>query len=96
MASRFVSGGTIAGDGHGEASQPSAGAQNTNTGAREWDKETSNSTSNTEWEAVQRDLDADRRRREEARRAQVEGGAAAGGGERSLYEVLQANKGTLF
>ncbi|KAI1804857.1 N-terminal domain of NEFA-interacting nuclear protein NIP30-domain-containing protein [Daldinia bambusicola] len=112
MASRFVSGGTIAGDSGstsaGDSSssngsdsrsvpqQPptSIGASSASTGAtrdreREWDKEAAKR--NAEWEAVQRDLEADRRRREEARRAQVEGGAGAGEA-RSLYDVLQANK----
>lgn len=41
---------------------------------------------NPEWEAVQRELEADRKRREEARRTAVEGG------EKSLFDVLQANK----
>ncbi|KAK2056193.1 hypothetical protein LY76DRAFT_595403 [Colletotrichum caudatum] len=39
-----------------------------------------------EWEVVQSELEAERRRREEARVKSVEGG------ERSLYDVLQANK----
>jgi hypothetical protein len=42
---------------------------------------------NDEWLTVEKELEAERRRREEARKA------AASGGERSLYEVLQANKG---
>ncbi|GKT54587.1 NEFA-interacting nuclear protein [Colletotrichum tofieldiae] len=41
---------------------------------------------NAEWEIVQRELEAERKRREEARIKSVEGG------ERSLYDVLQANK----
>ncbi|KAK6227502.1 hypothetical protein QIS74_01057 [Colletotrichum tabaci] len=41
---------------------------------------------NAEWEIVQRELEAERKRREEARLKSVEGG------ERSLYDVLQANK----
>lgn len=44
----------------------------------------------TEWEAVQKVLDEERRRRAEARKLAVEGGT---GGERSLYDILQANKG---
>lgn len=44
-------------------------------------------TRHAEWEVVQKELEAERRQREEARRA------AAEGGEKSLYEVLQANKG---
>jgi len=43
---------------------------------------------NEEWEVVQRELEAERRRREEARRAE-----GAPGAEKSLFEVLQANKG---
>ncbi|OHE94919.1 hypothetical protein CORC01_09838 [Colletotrichum orchidophilum] len=39
-----------------------------------------------EWEIVQRELEAERKRREEARIKSVEGG------EKSLYDVLQANK----
>ncbi|EFQ32504.1 hypothetical protein CGRA01v4_05937 [Colletotrichum graminicola] len=39
-----------------------------------------------EWEIVQRELEAERKRREEARVKSVEGG------EKSLYDVLQANK----
>ncbi|OIW31652.1 hypothetical protein CONLIGDRAFT_697879 [Coniochaeta ligniaria NRRL 30616] len=42
---------------------------------------------NDEWLAVEKELAAERRRREEQR------AAAAGTGERSLFEVLQANKG---
>ncbi|KAJ6445712.1 cytochrome b-c1 complex subunit 9, mitochondrial [Purpureocillium lavendulum] len=41
---------------------------------------------NVEWEAVQKELDAERKRREEARHK------AAAGEEKSLYEILQANK----
>ncbi|OTA87737.1 hypothetical protein M434DRAFT_134002 [Hypoxylon sp. CO27-5] len=86
MTSRFVSGGTITGDGHNEPQQPTS-ASPPRTQDAQWDKDAYKK--NAEWEAVQKDLEAERRRREEARRAQVEGGA---GGERSLYEILQANK----
>ncbi|XP_044714958.1 uncharacterized protein HRG_11591 [Hirsutella rhossiliensis] len=41
---------------------------------------------NPEWEAVQQELEAERKRREEARLK------AATGGEQSLYDILQANK----
>ncbi|KAI1761550.1 hypothetical protein GGR53DRAFT_22886 [Hypoxylon sp. FL1150] len=87
MASRFVSGGTIAGDGsdQSEPQQP-ASASPPKAQSAQWDKEASKKS--TEWEAVQRDLEADKRRREEARRAQVEGG----GDSKSLYDILQANK----
>ncbi|KAI1741210.1 N-terminal domain of NEFA-interacting nuclear protein NIP30-domain-containing protein [Xylaria scruposa] len=76
MTSRFVSGGTIAGDGAHEvrAEEAKGKGDGGNKSAREW-------------EAVQKDLDEERRRREESRRANAEGG-----GERSLYDILQANK----
>ncbi|KAI0850606.1 hypothetical protein F5Y00DRAFT_34032 [Daldinia vernicosa] len=91
MASRFVSGGTIAGD-DGEPQQPASVTPSSKVQeapeTQKWDKETMKR--NAEWEAVQRDLEADRRRREEARRAQVEGGP--GGENKTLYDILQANK----
>ncbi|KAI0448897.1 N-terminal domain of NEFA-interacting nuclear protein NIP30-domain-containing protein [Xylaria acuta] len=83
MTSRFVSGGTIAGD---DTSEDKGGR--TETGGNGRGERSGGNKNATEWEAVQKDLDEERRRREEARRANVEGG----GGERSLYEVLQANK----
>ncbi|KAI0110215.1 hypothetical protein F4814DRAFT_395890 [Daldinia grandis] len=91
MASRFVSGGTIAGD-DGEPQQSASVTPSSKTQeapeAQIWDKETVKR--NAEWEAVQRDLEADRRRREEARKAQVEGGP--GGENKTLFDILQANK----
>jgi hypothetical protein len=42
---------------------------------------------NKEWEIVQQELEAERKRREESR------AKAAEGGEKSLYDVLQENKG---
>ncbi|KAI1214237.1 uncharacterized protein F4807DRAFT_118588 [Annulohypoxylon truncatum] len=96
MTSRFVSGGTIAGDGQTEPVPKQTSPLSSTTAiakieTAQWGSEPGGEPPkrNTEWEAVQRELEADRRRREEARRAQVEGGA---GGERSLFEVLQANK----
>ncbi|KAI2629469.1 putative NEFA-interacting nuclear protein NIP30 [Xylaria nigripes] len=71
MASRFVSGGVIAGDDGDDVK------------AREHHEPARDSA---QWEAVQRDLEAGRRAREESRRAAVEGG------EKSLFEILQANK----
>ncbi|KAI0873135.1 N-terminal domain of NEFA-interacting nuclear protein NIP30-domain-containing protein [Hypoxylon argillaceum] len=95
MTSRFVSGGTIAGDGAPAQQQESgiaAGDRAGGAGERVgWDAGAGagdKSTTSVEWEAVQRDLEEERRRREEARKAAVEGGS----GERSLYEILQANK----
>ncbi|KAK1967304.1 hypothetical protein LY78DRAFT_692126 [Colletotrichum sublineola] len=74
----------------------SAGAINAKTGEAVVVEETKNGNGaaaaavepkkNAEWEIVQRELEAERKRREEARLKSVEGG------ERSLYDVLQANK----
>src|SRR6266566_9799836 len=44
-----------------------------------------------EWEAVRSELEADRMRRKEEEEARR--GAGGAGGERSLYDVLVANKG---
>ncbi|GAW16632.1 hypothetical protein ANO14919_060660 [Xylariales sp. No.14919] len=82
MTSRFVSGGTIAGDDGVTEDRGGAGSA-AGTG-----KEAPSATA-VEWEAVQKDLDEERRRRAEARKRDAEAGA---GGERSLYEILQANK----
>ncbi|EXF78195.1 hypothetical protein CFIO01_00190 [Colletotrichum fioriniae PJ7] len=49
-------------------------------------KSAAESKKSAEWEIVQKELDAERKRREEARVKSVEGG------EKSLYDVLQANK----
>ncbi|KAF6840403.1 hypothetical protein CMUS01_03940 [Colletotrichum musicola] len=72
----------------------SAGAINAETGEAVVDDAAASTTGNTqtetkksaEWELVQKELDAERKRREEARVKAVEGG------EKSLYDVLQANK----
>jgi molecular chaperone GrpE (heat shock protein) len=45
---------------------------------------------NDQWEQVQKELEEERRRREERRKA------AGQGGEKSLFEVLQENKGEDF
>ncbi|KAI5926265.1 N-terminal domain of NEFA-interacting nuclear protein NIP30-domain-containing protein [Camillea tinctor] len=94
MTSRFVSGGTIAGtDGIEPPSATSSTALKPPPPpphqSVQWDKEAPKETSkkSTEWEAVQKDLEAERRRREEARKSAVEGS-----GEKSLYDILQANK----
>ena len=92
MTSRFVSGGTIAGD---DGIEPPASSSTAPKPlplpppqqSAQWNKEAPKK--NPEWEAVQRELDAERRRREEARKSAVEGS-----GEKSLYDILQANKGT--
>lgn len=87
MSSRFVSSGTIGpsggsgGDddvGKADADAAGAGAGATPAG----DKASSDA-----WETVQRELEAERRRREEQRIK------AASGEEKSLYDILQENKG---
>lgn len=78
MASRFVSGGTISSS--GEVSKDE-------TAATTRPPEQPPLGKNTEWEAVQQELEAERKRREEARLK------AATGEEKSLYDILQANKG---
>ncbi|KAL0936016.1 uncharacterized protein CTRU02_208231 [Colletotrichum truncatum] len=73
--SRFVSAGAINAE-TGEAvaaTEPKAG-------------DAGETRKNTEWEAVQKELEAERKRREDARVKAVEGG------EQSLYDILQANK----
>jgi hypothetical protein len=82
MSSRFVSGGVVKANGEtvpGELEKGEDGATS-GGGVREAPK-------NAEWEAVQKELEAERKRREEKRVK------AASGEEKSLYEVLQANKG---
>lgn len=74
MGDRFVSGGTISSN--GEATKDADAVPQTQP------------AKTSEWEIVQRELEAERRRREEARVK-----LATGGEEKSLYDVLQANKG---
>ncbi|GAO15917.1 uncharacterized protein UV8b_02426 [Ustilaginoidea virens] len=74
MANRFVPGGTI-----GPAGQEAVVAD-------EHAPRAQLSDSTTEWEAVQQELEQDRKRREEQRLK------AATGEEKSLYDILQANK----
>jgi hypothetical protein len=76
MSSRFVSGGTLPGDNNDEAIDLPAPPP-----------QPTKSTS-SEWEAAQKHLEAQRQQREAARRAAVE----KDGGEKSLYDILQANK----
>ncbi|EFY89753.1 NEFA-interacting nuclear protein NIP30, putative [Metarhizium acridum CQMa 102] len=71
MSNRFVSGGTINTCSDPEAKEAVPRAQ---------------LAKSTEWEAVQQELENDRKSREEQRLK------AAAGEERSLYDVLQANK----
>ena len=81
MSSRFVSGGVVKANGEiapGELEKGVDGATSSDFKA---------APKNAEWEAVQKELEAERKRREEKRVK------AASGEEKSLYEVLQANKG---
>lgn len=94
MSGRFVSGGTIGPSGE-ETEKPQAreplvkqtvgGLQGETTSSESASK--AEPKKNAEWEAVEKELEAERRRREEARAKAVQGE------ERSLYDVLQANKG---
>lgn len=81
MSSRFVSGGAIDGA-SGEAVVL----------AKSTEPRGHNSSINTrhlaEWETVERELQEERRKRAEAKQA-----AGSSNGEKSLYEVLEANKG---
>ncbi|KAH9884735.1 N-terminal domain of NEFA-interacting nuclear protein NIP30-domain-containing protein [Xylariomycetidae sp. FL2044] len=90
MTSRFVSAGTISGDG-GEAPAAAAAlppaAEPTSKPQPDPKWDTAASKRAAEWEAVQKDLEDERRRRDDARKADVEGR-----GEQSLYDILQANK----
>lgn len=80
MASRFVSGGVI--------DTTSGETVDAETTGRAGQSAPLSKRRQEEWEAVQKELEAERRQREERRRAEGEAG-----GERSLFEVLQANKG---
>lgn len=84
MSSRFVSGGTIAGDGATASTAPPP------TASPPQSQPTSSSTTNpsaSAWEKAQAQLEADRLARASARKAAVESGSG-----QSLYDVLQANK----
>ncbi len=91
MSSRFVSGGTI----RAANTDETRGEQQATTAAPSAEEPlppataatSSSSGKATEWEIVERELAAERQRREEQRRK------AATGEEKSLYEILQDNKG---
>lgn len=78
MSSRFVSGGTIS------SSETPAPAEDSSSSQQPQDAKSSRSA---EWEIVEKELAAERQRREEQRRK------AASGEEKSLYDILQENKG---
>lgn len=80
MSGRFISGGTITSS--GEPTTDESGHEAVVAAARE-----SLMKKNAEWEAVQHELEEDRKKREQAR------ADLAGEGQQSLYDVLQANKG---
>ncbi|EXK47474.1 hypothetical protein FOMG_00860 [Fusarium oxysporum f. sp. melonis 26406] len=79
MPSRFVSAGKIGSS--GEISKDASGTESTPQ------QPLHNSAKSKEWEAVEKQLEAERKKREEQRIK-----AAAGEGEKTLYDVLQANK----
>ncbi|KAF4991100.1 hypothetical protein FGRMN_8036 [Fusarium graminum] len=79
MSNRFVSAGKIGSS--GEISKES-NVTESNTG-----QPLHSSAKSKEWEAVEQQLEAERKRREEQRVK-----AATGEGEKTLYDVLQANK----
>ncbi|KAL2758803.1 hypothetical protein ACRALDRAFT_2026259 [Sodiomyces alcalophilus JCM 7366] len=90
MASRFVSRGRIDAETGEEVSQSSAAGEATGVPAASSSHDgggRGTGKSSAEWEAVQRELEAERRRRDEARAKAVNEG-----GEQSLYDILQANK----
>ncbi|KAL7944795.1 N-terminal domain of NEFA-interacting nuclear protein NIP30 domain-containing protein [Trichoderma barbatum] len=76
MSGRFVSGGTISGEGSKDESGHEVAAPTREPLAKK----------SVEWEAVQHELDEERRRREQAR------AELATEGQQSLYDILQANK----
>jgi hypothetical protein len=83
MSSRFVSAGAIDPTTGEAATQPPANAIN------ESSSDPRNPASDDKWAAVEREL-AEEKKRKEAHKA-----ALAAGGEKSLFEVLEANKGNL-
>ena len=78
MSSRFISGGAI---------DPSSGER---IEAAPADNERPVGKNTAEWEAVQKEVEEQRKRREEVRRQEE------AGEQKSLYDILQANKGTSF
>ncbi|ROT41332.1 hypothetical protein SODALDRAFT_331061 [Sodiomyces alkalinus F11] len=91
MASRFVSGGRIDAETGEDISQSSAAGAETGVEAAALPSRGGHGggagKGSAEWEAVERELEAERRRRDEARAKAVEEG-----GEKTLYDILQANK----
>ncbi|KAJ4272210.1 hypothetical protein NW762_000921 [Fusarium torreyae] len=79
MSNRFVSAGKIGSS--GEISKDANGTESSSG------QLLNDSVKSKEWEVVEKELEAERKRREEARVK-----AATGEGEKSLYDILQANK----
>ncbi|KAL1861546.1 hypothetical protein Daus18300_008809 [Diaporthe australafricana] len=90
MSSRFVSGGTTdAKTGDIVPADPATSAETTaHPPAPTADGGSGSSKKSEEWAAVQAQLDEERRRRQQQREA----AQTAGAGEKSLFDVLQANK----
>lgn len=88
MSSRFVSGGTTdTKTGEIVPADPSAPAPAAPLAAPG-----SGGKRSEEWAAVQAQVEDDRRRRQQQREEAAARGGEAGSGDKSLYEVLQANK----
>jgi len=84
MTYRFVSGGKI------DAASGEAVAEDPADAGSEVAVDSQRAKKNEEWAAVQRELDAERRQRELAR------AKLATGEERTLFDVLEANKGASY
>lgn len=82
MSNRFVSAGKI-----GSSGEISKDVNDTGSSTSQ-QPPLHSSAKAKEWEQVQQQLEAERKRREEQRIK-----SATGEGEKSLYDVLQANKG---
>ncbi|KAK4125561.1 hypothetical protein N657DRAFT_669837 [Parathielavia appendiculata] len=94
MASRFVSAGVMVAA-TGEATQndpPTTTTTDTTTTTTTTTKTTSGSKKKAEWVAVTAQLESERRQREAARLHQQQQQGGSQQPEKSLYEVLQANK----
>lgn len=92
MSSRFVSGGAIdaaTGDAVDLAKVKAEAAATTTTSTLTTPSAPPTTARQAEWAAVEKELEAERQRRAEARKAL---GSAGGAPEKSLFDVLQANK----
>ncbi|KAH6898931.1 N-terminal domain of NEFA-interacting nuclear protein NIP30-domain-containing protein [Thelonectria olida] len=87
MSGRFVSAGTIGSSGEVSKDAAPGGNDGSSGSSSTAAKPLHDGSRSKEWEAVQQELEAERRRREEQRVK-----AATGESEKSLYDILQANK----